>query len=142
MNWCQATIDAAREMGVEHVSVIPVRAGNGALEQLTFSGDFSPPTARMLEQILAKNLLHKDSLVTVDLWDWDKLRGTCSECSQSRKVRLAEMNLHRKVLPAIDCVCDDVSYASAAQPEISSAAPDAREVCWLGYLPVKDGASC
>ncbi len=52
----------------------------------------------MLEAVLAKNLTPDSSLVTVDLWDWDKLRGTCVDCSQPRRARLAEMNLNRTVL--------------------------------------------
>ena len=109
MQWCRATIDAARQMGVQHICVIPVRGGNGALEQLASFGEFTPPTAHMLEQIFIENLVSGGCLVTVDLWDWDKLRGTCPQCSTHRRARLAEMNLHRKALPVIACEVCDVS---------------------------------
>lgn len=111
MKWCQASIDAARDMGVEHISVIPMRAGNGAMDLLAHDGEFDLPTAAMLEQILTKNLAHTDSLITADLWDWDKLRGTCQQCSGPRRFRLAEMNLHRRFLPSIPCERCDVSEA-------------------------------
>lgn len=108
LSWCQATIDVAREMGVQHVSVIPVRAGNGALEQLAESGEFVLPTAAMLETILKQNLSNEYCLVTVDLWDWDVLRGTCSACSHARCSRLAQMNLQRQNLPPVLCEKCDV----------------------------------
>ncbi len=113
MEWCQRTIDAAQQMGVQHISLIPVRLGNGTLEQLMKSGEFVPPKATMLEQILEENLSRDDCLVTVDLWDWDKLVGTCSECSEPRRSRLADMNLHRKFLPAIGC-----SRCNACEPGV------------------------
>ncbi len=109
LHWCQATIDAARSMGVRHISVIPVRSGNGAMERLIKSGEFTPPTALMLEKILTENISDQASLVTVDLWDWDKLRGTCPNCSASRRTRLAAMNVNRQPLPAIECEHCDVS---------------------------------
>ena len=108
MLWCQATIDSARHMGVQHICVIPVRGGNGALEQLASTGQFVPPTANMLEEILLKNLSGSVGLVTVDLWDWDKLRGTCEHCSSKRRSRLADMNLNRNPLPSIPCERCDV----------------------------------
>lgn len=103
LHWCQATVDAARDMGVQHVSVIPMRGGNGTIERLAQAGQFTAPTAAMLEEILARNLSCSDSLVTVDLWDWDKLRGKCAECSEPRRLRLLEMNLKRRAQPAIRC---------------------------------------
>lgn len=109
LHWCQATVDAARDMGVQHVSVIPMRGGNGTIERLAQAGQFIAPTAAMLEEILARNLSCSDSLVTVDLWDWDKLRGTCTECSEPRQLRLIEMNINRRPQPAIRCERCDVN---------------------------------
>ncbi len=110
IQWCQRSIEAAIDMGVQHISIIPVRDGNGTIERLAGSGEFIPPTAAMLEEMLEKNLSHTETLVTVDLWDWDKLRGRCEECSQPRKARLNEVNLYRRVLPTIRCErCDDSS---------------------------------
>ncbi len=56
MVWCQASIEAARQMGVRHVSVIPVRGSAGVMAQLASSGEFSSPSAEMLENVLSHNL--------------------------------------------------------------------------------------
>ncbi|MCC6509384.1 MAG: radical SAM protein [Pirellulaceae bacterium] len=119
--WCQRSIDLAIECGARLVSVIPVRGGNGAMERLAESGEFTPPTARSLENILYDNLSIKrseaqdgqrsqsnrsEAIVTVDLWDWDKLRGVCASCSSARHERLERMNLTRTVVPEVKCLCD------------------------------------
>lgn len=45
-------------------------------------------------------------IVTVDLWDWDRL-ASCAHCSVRRRERLEAMNLRQSLLPAVDCqACD------------------------------------
>ncbi len=37
-DWCLASIDAARRWGARHVSIIPMRGGNGAMEHYRSMG--------------------------------------------------------------------------------------------------------
>jgi uncharacterized Fe-S cluster-containing MiaB family protein len=107
IDWCRRTIEFAIEHGARHVTVIPVRGGNGALEQLAAQGEFEPPMADSLEQIAREFLAHPGCLVTVDLWDWHKLRGTCGACSELRRLRLERMNVTRIEEPTVQCeVCN------------------------------------
>ncbi len=73
------------------------------MAQLASSGEFSSPSAEMLENVLSHNLSLADCLVTVDLWDWDKLSGTCIHCAEARRARLVEMNIYRREVPGVEC---------------------------------------
>jgi hypothetical protein len=46
-----------------------------------------------------------DTLVTVDLWDFERLAGTCASCAASRRDRLTRMNLAQRVEPAVTVSC-------------------------------------
>ena len=50
--WAERSIDFAFSTGVECCTVIPVRAGNGAMDQLLKKGDFTPPDIHSLETVL------------------------------------------------------------------------------------------
>jgi radical SAM enzyme (TIGR01210 family) len=107
IDWCQRAVEFAKQSGARDVAVIPLRSGNGALEYLKSLELCELPLAGSLERVLAKCVGRDQTIVTADLWDWDKLRGLCPRCSQSRKQRLHEMNLQQCVMPAvdIDCTC-------------------------------------
>ncbi|MEO1991068.1 MAG: hypothetical protein ABGW78_03985, partial [Pirellulales bacterium] len=48
-----------------------------------------------------------DIIITIDLWDFSKLQGTCEICKQSRLRRLQAMNLAQTLLPtpSTSCTC-------------------------------------
>lgn len=93
IDWCHASIAAARNWGVRHVSIIPVRTGNGAIEKLQAAGIFTPPRAASLEQVLNESVQQSSMVVTADLWDWHKMLGLCEYCADSRRALAAEVNL-------------------------------------------------
>ncbi|QDV23771.1 radical SAM protein [Aureliella helgolandensis] len=107
VQWCSRSIDFANEAGVRHISVIPVRGGNGALEMLQQRGMFTPPTARSLELVMQRHVANSQAILTVDLWDWDKLSGHCPACSPLRREALYQANLSQsfssKLLQCATC---------------------------------------
>lgn len=105
VEWCLRSIEFAESCGVRHVSVIPVRSGNGTLEMLESQGHFHPPVARSLEFVMAHSLNEYQPVVTVDLWNWELLRGTCNACSDARRQRLEKMNLGQHDVP-YQALCD------------------------------------
>jgi len=65
-------IDSVRfafDCGVSCCAVIPVRAGNGIMDKLQASGQFSPPRLSSLEAVLHEALSWKRGRVFADLWD-------------------------------------------------------------------------
>lgn len=114
VEWCARSVAFALARGVRHVSVVPTRSGNGLLDTLARRGDFTPPDAAMVEQAAARVVDAAarpsgaaSSVVTVDLWDWPRLAGTCPACCAARRARLERMNHAQACFPplAIDCGC-------------------------------------
>ncbi len=107
VDWCSRSIDYAVDHGCRHVSIIPVRSGNGAIEELQRRGQFQPPLAASLELVLERYASHPNAVVTADLWDWDGLVGLCPQCRDARKARLGRMNMQQCVLAPDhrDCSC-------------------------------------
>ena len=102
---CLASIEAAREWGARHVSIIPVRAGNGMMEHLQASGDFEPPLASSLEFVLRESIARSSLVVTADTWDWSQLRGLCENCIDIRRTAIQRSNLTQVAAPVTQCVC-------------------------------------
>lgn len=102
---CLESIEAAREWGARHVSVIPVRGGNGAMEKLQANGQFEPPLASSLEQVMCESVSKSSMVVTADLWDWGRLRGLCARCRQPRLRRMQNVNLTQNATDSIACEC-------------------------------------
>lgn len=105
IEWCLASIEAARSWGARHVSIIPVRGGNGALEKLKETGGFEPPLASSLERVVRESVGKSSMIVAADLWDWQGLRGLCPACSLPRRERLQAINLTQRDHEAIQCSC-------------------------------------
>ena len=99
--WAKRSLDAAFEGGASVCCVIPTRAGNGAMEALAASGDYSPPTLPSLEAVQEYGLGLKRGCVFADLWDIEKFY-TCA-CSPARAARLAGMNRTQQVPPLVVC---------------------------------------
>lgn len=67
-----ASVRFAFDCGVDVCSVIPVRAGNGIMDQLQKSGRFHPPRLSSLETVLKETLSWQRGRVFADLWDAEK----------------------------------------------------------------------
>jgi len=100
--WTVRTVEYAVDRGASVVSIIPVRGGNGEMERLLDQGQFVPPTLSELENALDECPRFTSSVVTVDLWDIERL-SRCEHCSTYRIERLRRMNVSGAREPRIDC---------------------------------------
>jgi uncharacterized Fe-S cluster-containing MiaB family protein len=100
--WAKRSLDFAFECGATVATLIPTRAGNGALEALAAQGQFSPPKLETLEAAAAYGVGLGRGRVFADLWDLDKF-SKCVRCYPARLARLQEMNLRQAVPPLISC---------------------------------------
>jgi radical SAM enzyme (TIGR01210 family) len=100
--WLTRSVETAFECGAAVVSLIPLRAGNGAMDDAIASGEAVVPTVRDLER--AAVLAHRASKgrVLVDLWDFDALAG-CPECAPLRRQRLDATNRTQATWPPVIC---------------------------------------
>lgn len=103
--WAEKSIDFAFKTGVECCILIPVRAGNGAMDQLKNKGLFKSPDIHSLESVLEYGLRLKAGRVFADTWDL-KLFSRCDKCIDERINRITLMNLNQKLTNQIKCSCD------------------------------------
>ena len=100
IEWAVRSVEHAVAANARHVSVIPTRGGNGALEHLAARGEWEPPTIGDLEETLVR-CLALPNVVSVDLWDWERF-ADCN-CGGRRVERLSRMNLTGTLEPLIEC---------------------------------------
>ncbi len=105
IKWAERSLDFAFNSGVECCTIIPVRAGNGAMDILQDKGLFIPPLIRSLETVLEYGISLKAGRVFADVWDLNRFSG-CPKCNDKRYNRLVKMNMLQDILPAIECICD------------------------------------
>ena len=106
-----SAVETARfafDCGASVVALIPTRGGNGAMEQLLASGDWTPPGLVQLEQAFDLTLAERPSKrsgvrVFVDTWDLERF-SACPACFSARKARLERMNHHQKAEAPLLCV--------------------------------------
>jgi radical SAM enzyme (TIGR01210 family) len=104
--WAQRSVDFAFECGATAVTLIPTRGGNGAMEALAVSQQFSPPRLEILEASFSYGLDLKRGRVFADLWDAARI-PSCPVCRVPRISRLHQMNLSQTNLPLARCQsCD------------------------------------
>lgn len=96
VHWAKRSLDFAFDCGADCCTIIPVRGGNGAMEELTRRGDFSPPELSSLEEVTAHGISRGKGRVFADLWDLE-LFSRCDSCFQARKDRLRRMNLEQTI---------------------------------------------
>lgn len=99
--WAERSLDFAFDCGATAATLIPTRAGNGALETLASMGEFSPPRLAVLEAAFDYGLSLKRGRVFVDLWDVGS--GACTACNDSHISRLQWMNLKQSILSPVSC---------------------------------------
>jgi len=103
--WAKKSIDVAFDCGVECCTVIPVRAGNGAMDILLEKGDFSLSNIHSLETVLEYGITLNAGRIFADVWDLG-LFSSCEKCLDQRTNRLISMNLSQSIEPKITCECD------------------------------------
>ena len=108
VKWAVESARFAFSCGAGVVSLIPTRAGNGALDQLAQSGEFAPPRLSTLEQSHEAALSLRAGRVFADTWDLERF-SVCAACFQERRRRIEMMNLTQDIFPRIRC-------ASCASP--------------------------
>jgi archaeosine synthase beta-subunit len=102
LHWADRSIDFALDCGATATTLIPTRGGNGAMETLAASGDFTPPTLATLEDAVDYGLSLQRTRIFADLWDLPRSID-CSACSNARVARLRAMNLAQRIQPRIPC---------------------------------------
>jgi uncharacterized Fe-S cluster-containing MiaB family protein len=102
--WLEKSIQFAVDCGVDQIALIPVRPGNGALEELAADGSFRVPNLADVETALRIGLMIKTdtSSVCLDLWDLESLDPPIC-CFEPRLQRLRSMNASGQPLPVIEC---------------------------------------
>jgi len=106
--WLLDSIECAGSCGAAVISLIPTRAGNGAMEALAADGLYRPPTLTDIERSFDLALgCAQRTRVFVDVWDLERF-SHCRHCFNARKQRLQTMNLTQQSTARIVCVhCDD-----------------------------------
>jgi hypothetical protein len=103
LEWAVKSAVFALSCGATVVSLIPTRPGNGALERLMATGEFSPPRLATLEKALELALeVLGAGRVFADTWDLEQF-SNCPACFEKRRQRIHAMNLSQRIPPAIDC---------------------------------------
>ena len=130
-DWALKTCLQATRWGVGRSCVIPTRKGNGWTDLQFANGEWVPPQAEDLEDVLDELLISRTiesrstpltsvvrPVYTVDLWDWELLTGPCKRrassehiaesssswgmaCRTVRKHRLEQMNLLQEIVPRV-----------------------------------------
>lgn len=104
ITWAKRSIDFAFDTGTECCTVIPVRRGNGAMEELAKDGHFSPPALESLEKVLEYGIGLKRGRVFADTWDLE-LFSKCDKCLDLRTDRITRMNLTQTIQEPLSCEC-------------------------------------
>jgi uncharacterized Fe-S cluster-containing MiaB family protein len=102
LHWSKRSLEFAFDCHSSVTVLIPVRGGNGALEELARLGQFSPPALATLEAALDHGLALCRGRVFADVWDMEKC-ATCPACASSRRSRLIQMNERQGIMPPVEC---------------------------------------
>jgi radical SAM enzyme (TIGR01210 family) len=103
--WLRRSIDTAVACGATAVSLIPTRAGNGALEALADDAGFVEPELGDVERSLElafDRVAGSQTRVFADLWDLQRF-VRCPSCAAEREARLQLMNRTQTLAPPVVC---------------------------------------
>ena len=92
----ESALDAVRhavDQGAAHVTLIPTRDGNGALDALREQELWSPPARERVEAALEDCARISGAVVTVDLWDIDRVPA-CPRCGRRADRPAASLQPH------------------------------------------------
>ncbi len=104
VEWALRSMETAFAAGAQCVSVIPARAGNGAMEHLADQDWFSPPDIAALYETLCRGLELRAGRVFVDTWGWESLPH-CARCGSRQRATLDQMNLSQQIMSWPACSC-------------------------------------
>jgi archaeosine synthase beta-subunit len=102
LEWTVRSLEFAFECGATAATLIPTRGGNGAMDELTQAGQFSPPRLATLEAVTEHGIAMNKGRVFADVWDV-RTASPCPNCYNQRIARLQAMNLRQSILPSIAC---------------------------------------
>jgi radical SAM enzyme (TIGR01210 family) len=102
LEWAVKSAEFAFSRGASVVSLIPTRAGNGALDRLQETQDFKPPRLATLERAQEDALNLRSGRVFADTWDLSQF-SRCPICFEPRRQRLNAINLSQAPVPRIAC---------------------------------------
>jgi radical SAM enzyme (TIGR01210 family) len=102
LDWAERSLDFAFDCGATAATLIPTRGGNGAMEALAGSGDFTPPGLAPLEAAVSYGLNLRRGRVFTDLWDLPRPID-CPSCRDARITRLRTMNRLQAAAPPVAC---------------------------------------
>ncbi len=103
IEWAVRSVAHALRVGAQCCTLIPVRRGNGYVDQLIASGAYHEPTLRSIEAAFDQALeLGAAGRIFVDLWDIGHF-SRCSLCEPQRIERLRQMNSTQQLQPSITC---------------------------------------
>jgi archaeosine synthase beta-subunit len=101
--WAERSLEFAFACNATAAVLIPTRGGNGAMEELSRSGSFSPPKMRTLENAAERGIALHGGRVFADLWNAEKWPG-CPRCRPLRIARMRTMNLEQRIQEEVDCI--------------------------------------
>ncbi|MBI1348734.1 radical SAM protein [bacterium] len=104
ITWALQSIETAFAAGSHCVSLIPMRSGNGVMEDLAQQGLFTPPSITAMYEVQRQALQLQRGRVFVDLWGIEAL-FECPTCGPQQSAVLNGMNLTQRVLPWVECKC-------------------------------------
>jgi radical SAM enzyme (TIGR01210 family) len=102
VEWTARSLEFAFDSGATAATLIPTRAGNGAMEELMARGEFSPPSLATVEAATEYGIGLRRGRVFVDLWDL-RAHPKCGACHERRIERLQSMNLLQEIPLRISC---------------------------------------
>jgi len=102
LEWAVKSAEFAFACGATVVSLIPTRPGNGALDRLMETGEFTPPRLATLERALELAVNLRQGRVFADTWNLEPF-SSCSACLEKRRQRLHAINLTQQLQPVVDC---------------------------------------
>lgn len=103
--WLLRSIETAVACGATAVSLIPTRAGNGALEALADDAGFVEPELGDVErsfELALGRVAGSQTRVFADVWDLQRFIR-CPSCASEREARLQMMNRTQTVAPPVAC---------------------------------------
>ncbi len=100
--WALESIRLAQAAGCDAVTMIPTRAGNGAMDRLLETGEWAPPALSTVESLLAESLHVNSGRVFVDDWDLERL-ATCRDCGPDRVGAIRMMNRTQRPVAPLAC---------------------------------------
>lgn len=102
VEWAVRSVEHALDLGIDVVSLIPMRGGEGELRRLADRGVLMPPPLELLDQAMEECLALGRGVVLADLWDAESMKG-CSVCRQQRIAHLRAMNRSGQLGSRVSC---------------------------------------